>query len=285
MKKDSQNTGVGSADWLMNAVRNNPEGLLLLAAGCALLLRTGRSRDDGRTVKAQRHSSNGQREPETQRRTDSRGWEMPESVSQAADTAREYATNVSKAVSETADQYANAAGEYVDEARRTIAKQSERIAEQAQGTIERIAREQPLAVAIAGLAAGAAVAAAFPTTRMERETLGGAGKTLSDAASSAGERLSEAASAVGERLMEVAEDKGLTKEGLKEVASDVANTFGKSVAGDVKQTPSQTKPLGDTSQSSVAATSKGSAGQSTSPNAPTQGNTPRPGSKVPAGSR
>ena len=86
-----------------------------------------------------------------------------------------------------------------------------------------------MAVAIAGLAAGAAVAAAFPATRMERETLGPAGQRLSEAASSAGERLSEAASAAGERLMSVAEEKGLNAAGVKEVARDVADTFGKVV--------------------------------------------------------
>ena len=41
-------------DWLIGTARRNPEGLLLLAAGCALLLRSGRgaaraaTRGDGR---------------------------------------------------------------------------------------------------------------------------------------------------------------------------------------------------------------------------------------------
>lgn len=222
------NTGSGSADWLMGTVRKNPEGLLLLAAGCALLLRAGGSHDASRTEPAQQSRSGG-----TQR--GGRDWEMPEGMSRAADGAREYASSVGKTVSETADQYGSAAGEYVDGARRTISDQSAQIAEQAQGTIERIVREQPLAVAIAGLAAGAAIAAAFPTTLKERETLGQVGKSLSESASSAGERLGAAASAAGERLMEVAEEKGLNKEGLKKVASDVADTFGKSVTREPKQ--------------------------------------------------
>ena len=41
--RDAQGTG----DWIMGAVKSNPEGLLLLAAGCALLLRSGAS---GRTL-------------------------------------------------------------------------------------------------------------------------------------------------------------------------------------------------------------------------------------------
>lgn len=286
MNNSSNTTGFGSADWLMSIVKKNPEGLLLVAAGCALLLRTGHSRNDRRSARSQQYSGSGARETSTHHRPRGQDWEVSESVSRAADTAREYASDVSKTVRETADQYVSAAGEYVQEARRTIVDQSERIAEQAQGTIERIAREQPLAVAIAGLAAGAAIAAAFPTTRMERETLGEAGKTLSDAASSAGERLSDAASAAGERLMEVAAEKGLNKAGLKEVASDVAGTFEKSVTGDAKGSAAspQTKQLGGTSQIHPAAMSPTSSGRSASQNVPTARNAPGPGSKTPAGS-
>jgi hypothetical protein len=40
---NNSSTGL-SADWLMSAVKKNPEGLLLLAAGCALLFRTRSSR-------------------------------------------------------------------------------------------------------------------------------------------------------------------------------------------------------------------------------------------------
>jgi len=162
---------------------------------------------------------------------------MREGMSRAADAAREYASdvgktlsdtaeNVGKTLSETTDRYVSAAGDYADEARRAIVDQSGRMVEQAQSTVERIVREQPLAVAIAGLAAGAAVAAAFPATRFERDMLGPAGDRLSEAVSDAGERLSDAASAAGDRLMSAAEDKGLNKEGLKEVARDVAGSFG-----------------------------------------------------------
>ena len=34
----------GAGEWMMNAVTRNPEGLLLVAAGAALLMRTGRGR-------------------------------------------------------------------------------------------------------------------------------------------------------------------------------------------------------------------------------------------------
>jgi hypothetical protein len=229
----------------MSAVKKNPEGLLLLAAGCALLLRNKRSPGTSQSHRT-RSSGSGERGSGPHRSGQRNDWDLAEGMSRTAEKAREYATTVGEAVSETTEEYVSAAGEYADDARRMIVKQSGRIAEQAQGAIERIAREQPLAVAVAGLAAGAAIAAAFPTTRIERETLGEAGKTLSEAASSAGERLSKAASAAGERLKEAAEEKGLNKEGIKEVASGVADAFEKTVTGVAKEhkSPSSTQPSG-----------------------------------------
>jgi hypothetical protein len=217
----------------MSAVKKNPEGLLLLAAGCALLFRTRSSRSRQWSHGYQSYpSGQGQHGPRMEHRgSGGKDWEMPEGMSRAADTAREYASNVGKTVGETARSYASAAGEYADHASQTIRDQSGRIAEQTQSMIERIVREQPLAVAIAGAAAGAALAAAFPSTRMERETLGPTGKRLSEAATSAGEKLSKAASAAGERLMSAADERGVNAEGLKEVARDVAGSFEKSFSG------------------------------------------------------
>jgi len=248
MNNYSNSPSFGSADWLMSAVKKNPEGLLLLAAGCALLLRSGRaSAQDSRYVSGQY-----QRYPGIQAGYDDndQDWKMREGMSRAADAAREYASdvgktlsdtaeNVGKTLSETTDRYVSAAGDYADEARRAIVDQSGRMVEQAQSTVERIVREQPLAVAIAGLAAGAAVAAVFPATRFEREILGPAGERLSEAVSDAGERLSDAASAAGERLMTVAEEKGLNKEGLKEVARDVAGSVEKSFGDQQDQNRTQ----------------------------------------------
>jgi hypothetical protein len=223
-------SGSGSAGWLVSTVTKNPEGLLLLAAGCALLLRSASTKNVRSGAQwTQRDGSRNDR------------WQMPESVSQMADTARDYASEVGQTVSqvgqavgEKADQYVTAAGEYADQARRAVVDQSGQLAEQAQSTVERIVRNQPFAVAVAGLAAGAAVAAAFPVTRMEQETLGSAGQKLADAAGSAGEKLSGAASAAGDRLMNAAEERGLSAGGLKEVARDVASAFEGSLSGDDK---------------------------------------------------
>jgi hypothetical protein len=97
--------------------------------------------------------------------------------------------------------------------------------------MERVLREQPLAVAVAGLAAGAAVAALFPSTEMEGRTLGGAREALTDAAGKAGEMVMDAAGKAKERLQAAAEERGFSSEGLQGLASEVAETFTGAVAG------------------------------------------------------
>ena len=122
-----------------------------------------------------------------------------------------------------------------DEAGRKVSEQSERFARQAQSTMQstmaRVLRDQPLVVAAVGLAAGAAVAAAFPATDVENRTLGGARDALTDAASKVGENVMQAASKAGERLKSAAQERGLTPDGLKELAGEVADTFADGVSG------------------------------------------------------
>ncbi len=134
MTTSSNTTGFASFDWLMSTIKKNPEGLLLLAAGSALLLRTGSS---GGPRPSQQYQGGpmeyGEQSPQMQH-AGSRGkdWEIPEGISQAAENARDYASNVSKTVGEKTRSFAAAAGEYVDGARDTIKSQSGRIAQQTQ---------------------------------------------------------------------------------------------------------------------------------------------------------
>jgi hypothetical protein len=92
-------------------------------------------------------------------------------------------------------------------------------------------REQPLAVAALGLAAGAALAAIFPPTEAEQRTLGPARDALTDAARDMGERMREAAAETGERLKQRASEKGLNTEGMKDLAREAVDTFKDKVSG------------------------------------------------------
>jgi hypothetical protein len=241
MNNAAEMSGFPSADRIMNAIKKNPEGLLLLAAGCALLFRSGSARRSGSSRRDFRSNvydthagAYGQDSTERTRQE----WEMPEGISQAAEGVREYAASVRDTVSETARNYSSAAGEYAQQASQyaqqageTLRDRSGRFAEQTQHTMENVVRQQPVAVAVAGLAAGAAIATLFPATRVEREALGPAAARLAEAATGAREKLSEAASAAGDRLMAAAKERGVSPEGFKEVARDVAGTFEKSLSG------------------------------------------------------
>jgi hypothetical protein len=224
----------GAGEWIMGAMTRNPEGLLLLAAGAALLMRTGRG-SSGRRSYSEAFPESG-RQHSARRESTSSG--MGERVGNAARRAGEYVTEATDTVSETAQSYASSAAEYADEASRIAVERSRRMVHRAQETTEYLVREQPWAVALAGLVAGASVAAIFPPTRIERRSLSEVGQRLRSAAGTMGEHLMEAGMQAGERLSEVAEERGLTSEGLKKAAREVGETFNAALAGEQESTTS-----------------------------------------------
>jgi len=226
-----------AADWLMGTARRKPEALLLLAAGCCLLMRSGghssaraASHRYGEDASHSRYGEDSERYQSQSSRTPSdigrASLNVREGLSRAADSATDYASQIKDRVSDTASSYAQSISEFADGAR---------LKRQAQSTLrsgmDRVLRDQPLAVAMAGLAAGAAVAAVFPSTRIEDRTFGGAREAVTEAAGKAGERVVEAAGKAGERLRSAAEERGLTSEGLKELAGEVTDTFTSAVSG------------------------------------------------------
>ena len=249
--------GTGAGEWIMGAVTRNPEGLLLLAAGVALLMRSGRGpsvrrnslpdrRNEGQYRAGREDSASGisERVTEAARRAG-------EYVSGATQRAGEYVSEATDKVSETAGSYASSASEYANEAARIAAERSRRMADQVRDTADYLVREQPWAVALTGLLAGAALAAAFPSTRLERRTLGEVGERLRSAAGTMGEQVMEAGMQAGERLNEVVEERGLTSEGLKQAARDVGETFSSALAGKESSTQSRRqagKEAGSTTQ-------------------------------------
>lgn len=224
------NTHSTAGDWLMGTIRRNPEGLLLLAAGCALLMRSA-----GSPLSKSHSGKPSHDDGERSRLGPTHHAGLGEGISRAAQGVSDYASSVKDKVSDTASSYASSVSDYADETRRNISDQSARLKRQAQSTLQtgmnRMLRDQPLAVAVLGVAAGAAVAAAFPTTEAENRALGGAREAITDAAGRAGENLIGAAGAAGERLKSAAAERGLNPEGLKEMARDAADTFSTAMTG------------------------------------------------------
>jgi len=217
-----------SGEWILNTIKRNPEGLLLLAAGAVLMLRTGTTHSprkafqdnyDGSAVGAQVAGA------------------LSDTARRATDAASSYAaaaTDTARQTMDTAKSYASSAGNYAEQATRKVSEQSDRLIQQTKSMSRGVLQNQPLAILAAGLAAGAALAAAFPTTELEKETLGPVGEQASKAAAHVGEQLKQATMKAGEKLKSAAEERGLHTEGFKEVAGEVADTFKASMRGESK---------------------------------------------------
>jgi hypothetical protein len=180
------------------------------------------------------------------------------SASGAGEAVREYVSDAGEKLAASASSLASSATDYADEARRTISETSGQVAQRAQSTvqdtIDRVTQQQPLTLALLGLAAGAAVAAVLPPSEIERETLGAAGERLAESAEKVGESLKDSTAKAGERIKSAAEDS------LKDVASDVAGAVGSALSREQKQESQATswKPSG----SALAPDDQGFAGVS-----------------------
>ena len=155
MNAQSRSFLTDNGEWMLNAIKRNPEGLLLLAAGAVLMLRTG-ARASG-AAQPSMAADYGQKS---------------EAYSGAVRKTFDAASDAAQQTLDTATSYASAASDYADKARRVVGEQSERISRQTQSAASSILQNQPLAIVMAGIAAGAAIAAAFPPTDLERDTLG-----------------------------------------------------------------------------------------------------------------
>ncbi|MBV8753476.1 MAG: hypothetical protein JO328_11525 [Hyphomicrobiales bacterium] len=227
-----------AADWVVNTARRKPEALLLLAAGCALMMRSGGSVIGSWTSR----SDDSYGRPSWQ---DETADEAHRQSSRAAEGAGRYAGEMRDRVADTASSYASAASDYAQDARRRMSDYTgavrenlssatdhvSRTAQSAARTASDTMREQPLVIAALGLAAGAAVAAFFPTTDIERRTLGPAGDALVGAAGAAGRDFMERAARTGEEVRRAAED------GLRDLAHETAESFNRNASPGAANTP------------------------------------------------
>ena len=196
-----------AGDWLISTAKRHPEALLVLAAGCALLVRNGGGSSQGFS-------------PEISNEDPSDG--RTEKASEFVSGLKDRATDVASSVSD----YAGGVG-------RTISAQTSQIAGQAQSTLQtgfgHLLREQPLALVVLGLAAGAAVATLLPAMEVEERTLAPARDAIAGVTGKVGENLIAAASDAGQRLTQGIADRA--SEGFKELVHEVGAKFTDKVAG------------------------------------------------------
>ena len=219
-----------AADWLVSTAKRNPEALLVLGAGLALLMRS-RGKSAPVLPAAPIYPSY----PAERTAERSPGW--TEGLSRAAEGVSGYAADVKDRVTGATA----AATEYAGNVGRSISTETSRLAEQANSAVQsgagRILDAQPLAVAVFGAAAGAALAAFIPSTEVESRTMGSTREAIVDAANKVGENLIGAAGEAGERLKQGVVERGISSEGIKELAHDVADTFTSKVSGAANNEP------------------------------------------------
>jgi hypothetical protein len=256
MNRTDLGTYAPAADWLLGTAKRNPEALLVLAAGCALLLRGGRGGGSRASAPNRRWEQNDYRGGGDMRagyadRAARAAGEVGQSASDLKDRVSETAGSYASAVSDTARSYATSVADYAGSAGRAVAAQTTDLADRAAGFADQagsvirtqtnnVLQEQPLAVAVLGLAAGAALAALFPTSAMEQRTLGPARDAAADTVARVGESLKTAANVTGEHLKQRAAERGLSTEGIKEMAREAGQTFADKVSGKPEEQNSRT---------------------------------------------
>ena len=245
MNSRTQRRKADAGSALFAAARNNPEGVLLLAAGAALLLRGGLLSGSSRP---QRRGGGGH-DPHDERSASSR-WVDTDRVTGAMEDARDYVADLGSQAADTAASYAASASRYADDMRQTVAARSEELYEETTSTLgdlsERILRDQPFVVALAGLAAGAAFAAVFPRTEFEAQTLGPQAERMTEFAAETAKEFKDAGVAASERLKSAAEQRGLTPDGLKDNVRDLAREAADAFTGSLAGNKNAGQPTGET---------------------------------------
>jgi hypothetical protein len=151
-------------------------------------------------------------------------------ASDAAETIRDRATSLGQGATELA----SAAAEGIAQEGAYLLDKGQRLGSELGGELARLAREQPLVVAAAGLALGAAVAALIPRTKVEDEMLGDASDAVKhaagDIAAEGFEKVSTTASTIVEGLKKTAQDQNLTPEAVASVVRDAGDKIKETVS-------------------------------------------------------
>jgi hypothetical protein len=193
-EEEMMQRGSGIAGFVSETMRKRPEALLLLAAGAALMMTSGRGQ--GLRESVSRAGAGG----------------IGERLHSAADSASHLASDMRERVGDQVDELREAAGGYAHRAARRAQEQSEALTERTgaamnrvrsgvQENIDYMLHEQPIALGALSLLAGVIIGAALPRTVLESRTLGvtreplrGRMEAFKAAASDAGEKVKEAVS-------------------------------------------------------------------------------------------
>jgi hypothetical protein len=245
---------INEDNWLVTKVKQNPEAFLVLAAGCALLLRSAGSTrsaqylngtwsdDSRRNAMRDRTSAARHVVTDLQDRVNETAAAVSEKASQYASSVSDSANAMSGRVSEYASSLSDQASEFGNRISDHTMRMSARAQSSMQEGLGRMVKEQPFALAALGVAVGATVAAFLPPTEAERDALRPLGDAAAGAVTAAKERVGEAVSATGEHLQNAAEQRGLSSEGIKDMAREATETFTDKLTGSSAREPQADAP-------------------------------------------
>ncbi len=249
---DSTSTmfGRSGADWLSHAIRHNPEGLLVLGAGIALLLRKGGAKVaagatmsapeqtlQARTGMASNAFDGGVQETrnlvgagvqQVRAAVNSGVQQAREMVSGGVQQAREALNSGVQQASDTLRSSLDTASDYAQRTRGTISEQSAQLKDQSTTMLNQSSdfmRNQPLALAALGVGVGMALAAVLPRTEAEEGMIGPARNRLADTARDASARVARATGVAGSELIASIAKRGFNEAGVKEMVGEVAHSF------------------------------------------------------------
>jgi hypothetical protein len=213
----------GTLDRLYGTAKRNPEGVLLLAAGVALLIR-----GIGTATEALRESPS----KISRRQQSSPRGRNDDAQDDLAGDAGAYVSGVAEHVGRSVENIADSTAQVARETMDLTGRVARQTGSTVRSTMDRILDEQPLAVALLGVAAGAAMAGAMPLTYAEEGSLRPLGRKLDETVDEAGRRLKQSTKKAGRLLQAVADERGLNAEGLREAAKEVADTFKEGILSD-----------------------------------------------------
>ena len=158
-------------------------------------------------------------------------------ASAASDTLRDQGEKLIEGVSEKGGDLAESITDYAG----AVPDFAGNLLEDVRSNITELFRSQPLALGAVGLAIGAAIAASIPVTDAETEYLGETSDFVKQKAGEIAAEKARDAVDLGERVVDAVADEarqqGLTADGLKTAANDMAQKVSK-VAGAVKSSSS-----------------------------------------------
>lgn len=208
---------------LGDAARNNPISAALIGMG-AVWLFASRSQRGAELIKR----SGIDRLPDAARDA----WagassNIRETADEATDTVRRHGGRAVDQMTEAGKRLVQSASESVDD----LPDRAADLVDDAKDSLTQLFKSQPLAIGAMGLAIGAVIAAAFPTTETEAEYLGETSEFIKQKAGElAGEkveRIVEVGEKVADAVADEARQQGLTVDGLKSVATELSDKAGR----------------------------------------------------------